>query len=51
MNNTYNPWEIIGIDIDATPEDIKLARNKLAVKNHPDKIKDNDNSSFQTINE
>jgi DnaJ-class molecular chaperone len=32
-----NPYDVLGIDIDASDKDIKIAYRKLAMKHHPDK--------------
>ena len=37
MSHTENPYLILGIDKDASNDDIKRAWRKLALKYHPDK--------------
>lgn len=48
MSNYYN---ILGINKDASEDDIKKAYRKLALKYHPDKNKNADNEKFQKIQE
>ncbi|CAO2821632.1 unnamed protein product [Amaranthus hypochondriacus] len=46
-------YKILGVDYDATEEDIRLSYRKLALKWHPDKHKGDNavTSKFQEINE
>merc|ERR1740138_1796818 len=45
--NTTRLYEVLGVEKDATPEQIKKAYRKLAVKNHPDK--GGDEATFKEI--
>ncbi len=45
--NTENYYEILGVDENATQEDIKKAYRKLAKENHPDK--GGDEETFKKI--
>ena len=47
-----NPYQILGIDQNATQAEIKSAYRKLAVKYHPDKCKDDtDGAKFKEVTE
>jgi DnaJ family protein C protein 9 len=50
---TIDPYEVLGIARDATPDKIKIAYRKAALKNHPDKVpqdkKDEAHTTFQSI--
>ncbi|KYK54980.1 hypothetical protein DCS_06941 [Drechmeria coniospora] len=47
------PYEILGLDRDASPDQIKSAYRKAALKNHPDKVPDDQKAAahgrFQSI--
>lgn len=51
--NAIDPYEVLGLAIDATEGDVKKAYRKAALKNHPDKVpaerKEEANSAFQKI--
>lgn len=35
---TVNPYEVLGLERDATPDEVKKAYRKAALKNHPGTI-------------
>lgn len=52
MTNKRDYYEVLGVKKDATPEEIKSAYRKLAVKWHPDRCKEADaKEKFQEISE
>ena len=44
-------YNILGVDRNASPEEIKKAYRKLALKYHPDKGKNGDEAKFKDVNE
>ncbi|KAI0009227.1 hypothetical protein F4779DRAFT_627926 [Xylariaceae sp. FL0662B] len=50
---TIDPYEVLGLERTATPDQIKSAYRKLALKNHPDKVPEDQKSkaheNFQSI--
>ncbi|KAK3402335.1 hypothetical protein B0T20DRAFT_404112 [Sordaria brevicollis] len=50
---TIDPYEVLGLERDATADQVKTAYRKAALKNHPDKVptdqKDSATSTFQRI--
>ncbi|KAI0593558.1 DnaJ domain-containing protein, partial [Biscogniauxia sp. FL1348] len=48
-----DPYEVLGLERSATPDQVKSAYRKLALKNHPDKVpesqKDKAHETFQSI--
>ena len=49
-NNLPNYYEILGVDINATAEEIKKNFRELAKKTHPDKTKENSEEEMIKIN-
>jgi len=49
-NDLPNYYEILGVEIDATPEEIKKNFRELAKKTHPDKTKENSEEEMMKIN-
>ncbi len=53
----FNPYEELGLNIDATPQDIRNAYKKQALRFHPDKTEGNDikfkriNQAYQILND
>ncbi|KAH0544532.1 hypothetical protein FGG08_001304 [Glutinoglossum americanum] len=51
--SSINPYEVLGVEKDATESEIKSAYRKRALKNHPDKVsteeKENAHKTFQEI--
>ena len=48
---TQNYYELLGVLIDFTPDELKKSYRKMSRKYHPDKTKDNSNEAFQTVAE
>jgi DnaJ family protein C protein 8 len=48
-----NPFYVLGLDIDATIEDIKFRYKKLSLKIHPDRLRNMDNAreAFEAVKE
>lgn len=47
VSKRLNPYEALGLDIDATPEEIRAARRKRAKETHPDK--GGDREAFEQV--
>lgn len=45
---TINPYEVLGLDISATADEVKSAYRKAALQHHPDKAKDEDKATAHT---
>jgi DnaJ-class molecular chaperone len=50
MSDNFNPYNVLGLNINASGDDIKKAYKRLALLYHPDKNNGND-SMFKRINE
>ena len=50
MMNLPNYYEIIGVEKDATPEEIKKKFRELAKKTHPDKTKEDSEEEMAELN-
>ena len=49
--NSYQCYQVLGLQEGATMKDIKSAYRKLALEHHPDKNKDQDGKKFKIISE